>query len=100
MAKMWAGRAAGQLDQAADDFNSSLRFDSRMYRQDIMGSLAHAAMLAKCGILSPAERDQLTEGLMGVLEVEKFRQLKERNQKATEQFYRKVGMGHGTQAGS
>ena len=68
MAKMWAGRAAGQLDQAADDFNSSLRFDSRMYRQDIMGSLAHAAMLAKCGILSPAERDQLTEGLMGVLE--------------------------------
>ena len=68
MAKMWAGRAAGQLDQAADDFNSSLRFDSRMYRQDIMGSLAHAAMLAKCGILSPAERDQLTEGLRGVLE--------------------------------
>ena len=68
MAKMWAGRAAGQLDQAADDFNSSLRFDSRMYRQDIMGSLAHAAMLAKRGILSPAERDQLTEGLMGVLE--------------------------------
>ena len=68
MAKMWAGRAVGQLDQAADDFNSSLRFDSRMYRQDIMGSLAHAAMLAKCGILSPAERDQLTEGLMGVLE--------------------------------
>ena len=68
MAKMWAGRAAGQLDQAADDFNSSLSFDSRMYRQDIMGSLAHAAMLAKCGILSPAERDQLTEGLMGVLE--------------------------------
>ena len=68
MAKMWAGRAAGQLDQAADDFNSSLRFDSRMYRQDIMGSLAHTAMLAKRGILSPAERDQLTEGLMGVLE--------------------------------
>ena len=68
MAKMWAGRAVGQLDQAADDFNSSLRFDSRMYRQDIMGSLDHAAMLAKCGILSPAERDQLTEGLMGVLE--------------------------------
>ena len=68
MAKMWAGRAAGQLDQTADDFNSSIHFDSRMYRQDITGSLAHAAMLAKCGILSPAERDQLTEGLMGVLE--------------------------------
>ena len=68
MAKMWAGRAAGQLDQAADDFNSSIRFDSRMYRQDIMGSLAHAAMLAKCGILSPAEARQLTEGLTGILE--------------------------------
>ena len=45
MAKMWAGRAAGQLDQTADDFNSSLRFDSRMYREDITGSMAHAAML-------------------------------------------------------
>ena len=53
MAKMWAGRAAGQLDQTADDFNSSIHFDSRMYRQDITGSLAHAAMLQKCGILTP-----------------------------------------------
>ena len=55
MAKMWAGRAAGQLDQTADDFNSSIHFDSRMYRQDITGSLAHAAMLAKQGILTEEE---------------------------------------------
>ena len=68
MAKMWAGRAAGQLDQTADDFNSSIHFDSRMYRQDITGSLAHAAMLAKCGILAPEEAEQLTEGLTDILE--------------------------------
>ena len=67
MAKMWAGRAAGQLDQAADDFNSSIRFDSRMYRQDIMGSLAHAAMLAKQGILTEEEAAQLAEGLTDIL---------------------------------
>ena len=68
MAKMWAGRAAGQLDQTADAFNSSIHIDSRMYRQDIIGSLAHAAMLQKCGILTPEEAEQLTGGLAGILE--------------------------------
>ena len=68
MAKMWAGRAAGQLDQTADAFNSSIQIDSRMYRQDIIGSLAHAAMLQKCGILTPEEAEQLTGGLAGILE--------------------------------
>ena len=67
MAKMWAGRAAGQLDQTADDFNSSIHFDSRMYRQDITGSLAHAAMLAKQGILTEEEAAQLAEGLADIL---------------------------------
>ena len=67
MAKMWAGRAAGQLDQTADDFNSSIHFDSRMYRQDITGSLAHAAMLAKQGILTEGEAAQLAEGLTDIL---------------------------------
>lgn len=67
MAKMWAGRAAGQLDQTADDFNSSIHFDSRMYRQDITGSLAHAAMLAKQGILTEGEAAQLAEGLADIL---------------------------------
>ena len=45
MAKMWAGRTSGETDRIADDFNSSISFDCRMYRQDITGSMAHAAML-------------------------------------------------------
>ena len=52
MEKMWAGRFEKALDKKADDFNSSLRFDCRMYAQDIKGSIAHATMLAKQGILS------------------------------------------------
>ena len=47
MDKMWAGRFSKALDKQADDFNSSLRFDGRMYREDIQGSIAHAAMLVK-----------------------------------------------------
>ena len=50
--KMWAGRTSGNTDTVADDFNSSVRFDSRMYMQDIRGSVAHAAMLGKKGIIS------------------------------------------------
>ena len=52
MEKLWAGRAHAALDKAADDFNSSIAVDSRMYRQDIRGSMAHAAMLAKAGMIS------------------------------------------------
>ena len=52
MAKMWAGRTSGQTDKLADDFNSSIHFDCRMYKHDIKGSMAHAAMLAKQGIIS------------------------------------------------
>ena len=46
MEKMWAGRFEKSLDKTADDFNSSLSFDSKMYKQDITGSMAHAAMLS------------------------------------------------------
>ena len=67
MAKMWAGRTAGDTDRIADDFNSSIHFDSRMYKQDITGSMAHAAMLAKQGIITAAEADTLIEGLAGIL---------------------------------
>ena len=67
MEKLWAGRAHGALDKAADDFNSSISVDSRMYRQDIRGSMAHAAMLAKQGIISAAEGKALIEGLGGIL---------------------------------
>ena len=67
MPKMWAGRTSGKTEKIADDFNSSISFDSRMYRQDITGSMAHAAMLAKQGIITEAEADELIDGLEGIL---------------------------------
>ena len=67
MAKMWAGRTAGTTDKLADDFNSSISFDSRMYRQDIKGSMAHAAMLGAKGIITEEEADILIGGLEGIL---------------------------------
>ncbi len=68
MAKMWAGVTAGNTDPVADDFNSSIRFDRRMFRQDITGSIAHAAMLSAKGIISAADCEALTAGLAGILE--------------------------------
>ncbi len=65
--KMWAGRTAGATDKLADDFNSSISFDSRMYREDITGSMAHAAMLGKQNIISAAEADELIKGLADIL---------------------------------
>ena len=67
MAKMWAGRTDGTTEKLADDFNSSIHFDSRMYRQDITGSMAHAAMLAARGIISQSDADQLVAGLEDIL---------------------------------
>ena len=67
MAKMWAGVTDGKTEQIADDFNSSIHFDSRMYKQDITGSMAHAAMLAAQGIISAADADALVAGLEGIL---------------------------------
>ena len=67
MAKMWAGRTDGVTDRIADDFNSSIHFDSRMYRQDITGSMAHAAMLSACGIITEQDAETLIAGLEGVL---------------------------------
>ena len=68
MAKLWAGRTDGVTDAAADDFNSSIRFDCKMYRQDIQGSMAHAAMLGAQHILTPAEAETLIDGLQGILD--------------------------------
>ena len=67
MAKMWSGRTDGVVDKLADDFNSSISFDCRMYRQDITGSMAHAAMLAARGIIAEEEADTLIRGLECVL---------------------------------
>ena len=65
---MWAGRTDGQTDRLADDFNSSIGFDCRMYRQDITGSMAHAAMLGATGILPKADADTLIDGLQTILD--------------------------------
>ena len=67
MEKMWAGRFSKALDKKADDFNSSISFDSRMYKQDIQGSIAHATMLAKQGIITASDCEQIIEGLGGIL---------------------------------
>ena len=64
---MWAGRFAKALDSKADDFNSSIRFDCKMYRQDILGSVAHAEMLAKQGIISDGDKTVIVDGLMAIL---------------------------------
>ena len=67
MAKMWAGRTDGATEKIADDFNSSIHFDCRMYKQDITGSMAHAAMLAAKGIITQADAEQLIDGLEDIL---------------------------------
>ena len=64
---MWAGRFQKALDQKADDFNSSLRVDKRMYAQDIKGSMAHAMMLEKQGILPASDVELILDGLEGIL---------------------------------
>lgn len=67
MAKMWAGRTSGVTEKLADDFNSSIRFDSRMYKEDITGSMAHAAMLSAQGIITKEESDKIIDGLETIL---------------------------------
>ena len=66
MEKLWAGKFHGQLDQAADDFNASIRVDRRMAAQDIQGSLAHGAMLTRQGILSQADGAAIAKGLESI----------------------------------
>ncbi len=68
MNKMWAGRTAGALDKTADDFNSSIAVDKRMYRQDIEGSMAHAAMLGAKGIISSADSSLIIDTLGAILD--------------------------------
>ena len=68
MEKMWAGRFEKALNKEADDFNSSIHFDCKMFRQDIKGSMEHAAMLAACGIITENESLQIIDGLQTILE--------------------------------
>ena len=67
MNKLWAGRSEAETSALADAFNSSIAVDGRMYKEDITGSIAHAAMLAKCSILTQTEADQIIDGLAGIL---------------------------------
>ncbi|WP_054696338.1 argininosuccinate lyase [Syntrophomonas palmitatica] len=61
--KMWGGRFSRESDKLTEDFNASVSFDQRMFRQDIAGSVAHARMLARQGIISEAEKDLIIRGL-------------------------------------
>lgn len=66
--KMWAGRFTKEVDERVNDFNSSISFDARMYRQDIQGSMAHAQMLGECGIIDIEESKKIIGGLKSILE--------------------------------
>jgi argininosuccinate lyase len=65
--KLWAGRFHKELDQKTNDFNSSISFDSRMAREDIEGSIAHATMLGSCGIIDAAEAEQICAELKKIM---------------------------------
>ena len=65
--KLWAGRTGGEVDERLSAINNSIGFDSRMYRQDITGSIAHANMLGRQGIIPPADAVKIIEGLKDIL---------------------------------
>ena len=65
--KLWAGRFQKETDTLVNDFNSSISFDARLYKQDITGSIAHAGMLGRQGIIEQSEADKIIEGLKAIL---------------------------------
>ncbi len=68
MAQLWGGRFTKETDRLVYNFNASISFDQKFYREDIEGSIAHVTMLAKQGILTEQERDEIIAGLKGILE--------------------------------
>ena len=66
MAQLWGGRFTKETDRLVCDFNASIGFDRRLFHEDIEGSMAHVTMLAKQGILTEGERDEILEGLTGI----------------------------------
>ncbi len=68
MAQLWGGRFTKETDRLVYDFNASLRFDKRLFHQDIEGSIAHVVMLSKQGILTVEEKDVIIKGLTGIRE--------------------------------
>ena len=67
MAQLWGGRFTKETDQLVYNFNASISFDQKFYKQDIRGSIAHVTMLASVGVLTEEERDQIIDGLKGIL---------------------------------
>ena len=67
MAQLWGGRFTKETDKLVYNFNASISFDQKFYEQDIRGSIAHVTMLAKQGILTDQEKEQIVEGLQGIL---------------------------------
>lgn len=67
MAQLWKGRFKKELAKETNDFNSSIKFDKRMYEEDIKGSMAHAAMLGAAGIIEKSESEKIVDGLEGIL---------------------------------
>jgi argininosuccinate lyase len=67
MAQLWGGRFTKETDQLVYNFNASIQFDKKFYRQDMEGSMAHVKMLAACGILTDEERDAILSGIEGIL---------------------------------
>ena len=67
MAQLWGGRFTKETDQLVYNFNASISFDQKFYKQDIRGSIAHVTMLASVGVLTEEERDQIIDGLNGIL---------------------------------
>ncbi len=65
--KLWGGRFGKATDALVDDFNSSIRFDARMYKQDILGSVAHAKMLGKCGVIAEEDAKLIQKTLLEIL---------------------------------
>ncbi|MBO5851606.1 MAG: hypothetical protein J6R29_04680 [Clostridia bacterium] len=68
MAKLWSGRFNGAIDKNADDFNSSISFDKKMVKQDIIGSLAHVEMLCKQNIIEKEDYLKISASLISILE--------------------------------
>lgn len=65
--KLWTGRFQKELSKTTNDFNSSISFDSRMYKEDITGSIAHATMLGQCGIIEKEQAEIICKGLQEIL---------------------------------
>lgn len=66
--KLWGGRFTKATDKSVEEFNASIQFDCRMYAEDICGSIAHATMLERQGIISSADKDAIVAGLKAIYE--------------------------------